>query len=198
MIIHSIFSSFVMTDYLDFIDNKNLTEYAYELKEKDQGVIKSNFLGWQSDILQDPNGQISVLVDTILSRINSTKNDLGFLENSEVYLNNIWININPKGSFNRPHIHPNATFSGVYYVRCKKNSGNLVFRHPSVAQQILLKEETVDEYVGFNAATWTVIPEEGRLLIFPSWLEHYVEPNQDDEDRISIAINADIIRIDKE
>jgi len=198
MIVSKMFSSFVISDKLTFIDNKDLEKYAYDLKKKDKGVVKSNFLGWQSDILQTPNDQVSMLAATILDRINLVKKDLGFLENTEVYLNNLWININPKASFNRPHLHPFATFSGVYYVRCNSTSGDLVFKHPSVAQQYSLKEETVNEYNDLNASTWAIIPEESKLIIFPSWLEHYVEPNTNDEDRISIAFNADIRRIDEE
>jgi hypothetical protein len=104
------FSSFVISDKLTFIDNKDLEKYAYDLKKKDKGVVKSNFLGWQSDILQTPNDQVSMLAATILDRINLVKKDLGFLENTEVYLNNLWININQKASFNRPHLHPHASF----------------------------------------------------------------------------------------
>jgi uncharacterized protein (TIGR02466 family) len=197
MIVSTIFSSFVITDKLTFIDNKDLEEYAYSLKKQDKGVVKSNFLGWQSDILQTPNDQVSMLAITILNRINLIKKDLGFLEKTDVYLNNLWININQKASFNRPHLHPHATFSGVYYVKCNSNSGDLVFKHPAVAQQYSLKEETVDKYNDFNASTWAIVPEESKLIIFPSWLEHYVEPNPKDEDRISIAFNADIKVIEK-
>ena len=35
---------------------------------------------------------------------------------------------------------------------------------------------------------------EGDLLIFPSYLPHYVEPNKSDEDRIVISFNIDIIK----
>ena len=31
-------------------------------------------------------------------------------------LGNMWANINPPGGMNMPHIHPNALFSGVYYI----------------------------------------------------------------------------------
>jgi len=33
-------------------------------------------------------------------------------------------------------------------------------------------------------------PVAGTMLIFPSFLKHWVYPNQDDEERVSIAFNA--------
>ena len=194
MKINTIFSSFLATDFLTTIDNEELKRYAFELKEKDKGVIKSNFLGWQSDILQIPNDQISALVNCILERADKLKLELKFKKESYVFLNNLWININPTSSFNRPHIHPDAIFSGVYYVDCNDDSGKIVFKHPSDAQQFSLREELLEEFTDFNAASWSVLPEVGKLVIFPSWLEHYVEPNVSDKERISIAFNIDIGR----
>ena len=44
---------------------------------------------------------------------------------SEPVLGNMWANINPPGGMNRAHQHPNSLWSGVYYVKAPKNSGNL-------------------------------------------------------------------------
>jgi uncharacterized protein (TIGR02466 family) len=35
-------------------------------------------------------------------------------------------------------------------------------------------------------------PEEGRMYVFPSWLEHGVEPNQSERDRISLSFNVQV------
>ena len=40
-------------------------------------------------------------------------------------MGNMWANINPPGGYNRPHVHPNSHFSGVYYIKAPKNSGKL-------------------------------------------------------------------------
>ena len=37
-------------------------------------------------------------------------------------------------------------------------------------------------------------PKEGSMLVFPSYLEHMVKPNESDEDRISVSFNLDIIK----
>ena len=33
-------------------------------------------------------------------------------------------------------------------------------------------------------------PDAGLLVLFPSWMEHFVEPHDNDEPRISISFNA--------
>ena len=48
----------------------------------------------------------------------------------EPIIGNMWANINPPGGYNRPHIHPNSHFSGVYYIKATKDSGEIVFNDP--------------------------------------------------------------------
>ena len=51
-------------------------------------------------------------------------------------------------------------------------------RHPN---------EMVNFYLGSDSAS--INPQEGLLVLFPSYIEHFVEPNQSSEDRISISFN---------
>lgn len=193
--ISKMFSAFLLKEELTVMDNADLEKYGYEIKNKETGVVKSNYHAWQSDVLTAPSQQINLLINNILERLNASKSILGFREDTHIYMNNIWMNINPKASFNRPHIHADSTFSGVYYVKCNDKSGNLCFKHPSMAHQFIIKEETVDQYTDDLASHWTIYPKAGTLVIFPAWLEHYVEPNTSDEDRISIAFNVAIDKI---
>jgi len=50
-----------------------------------------------------------------------------------------------------------------------------------------ITEETV-----FTANEARMLPEEGRMYVFPSWLEHGVEVNRSDQDRVSISFNVHI------
>jgi uncharacterized protein (TIGR02466 family) len=195
MNIENIFTSFIATDFLTSINNDELKEYAFALQATDKGVIKSNFLGWQSDIVTTPNQQLTKLATSILERVEAAKKPFGFREDTTLYLSNLWININPTNGFNRPHLHPGSIFSGVYYVDCTPDSGKLVFKHPSIGQLYSLEENMLADFTHFNAGTWSVLPEVGKLVIFPAWLEHYVEPNTSTEERISIAFNINIRKV---
>jgi uncharacterized protein (TIGR02466 family) len=70
-----------------------------------------------------------------------------------------------------------------------------VFKHPAIAQQYALQEETLSTFTEYNASIWSILPEAGKLIIFPAWLEHYVEPNTSTEERISIAFNINIKKV---
>ena len=89
-----------------------------------------------------------------------------------------------------PHSHPCSVFSGSFYVKVPKDSGSIVFRHPiSNLMDSYWINDTVN-FTEFTSCTWKFTPNENDLLIFPSWLEHYVEPNMNKkEERISIAFN---------
>ena len=41
----------------------------------------------------------------------------------------------------------------------------------------------------YTSSIWEILPEEGKLLLFPSWLDHEVDQNLSQEKRISISFN---------
>lgn len=186
------FPSFLITENLTNIDNNDLARYAVEYQKNFPGVVKSNYGGWQSDRLEVHNDNVGILVDEIIKICNDHKKDFCIKSAGNFFVSNIWLNINGKGTFNRPHIHSECLFSGVYYVKCQEDSGNVILLNPSKLQQYHVKEEYVESFDGILASTWSVDAEIGKLLIFPAWLEHYVEPNRSDEDRISIAFNINL------
>ena len=105
---------------------------------------------------------------------------------------NYWININGKGAYNVKHRHPQAHFSGVYYVQCPEHSGEIIFENPhgftAFDELSCYKEEFMQQMTQHKSIS--VYPTEGLLLIFPAHLEHMVATNNSDEDRISIGFNC--------
>ena len=107
----------------------------------------------------------------------------------EPVLGNMWANINPPGGMNRAHQHPNSLWSGVYYIKAPKNSGNLKIDDPrSVAcmSRPKQKEGQVPERL-FRETHYE--PVAGRCIMFPSWLMHCVDPNESNDIRISVSFN---------
>lgn len=193
MKIETFFTSFLAYTNLDNINNQKLIAYGYELKDLSVGTINSNVGAWQSDSLDLINYEVAKLADTIKEHVEKVA-ECWKLKNDKTYvsIDNLWININPKCGFNRPHVHPGATFSGVYYVKCKTNGSGIVFQHPATNFQYHINPDTLIEYNEFVSATARYTPNEGDLYIFPAYLVHYVEPNRSNDDRISIAFNASI------
>ena len=105
----------------------------------------------------------------------------------DLEITNCWANSNAMGQSHEIHTHPNNLLSGVYYVRAPANGGDIVFHDPR--QQAIVLIPTVTERTPFNASKHKIPPEEGRLLVFPSWFQHNVETNESDAERTSISFN---------
>ena len=103
----------------------------------------------------------------------------------ELSITGCWANVQRRNSTFRMHSHPNNFLSGVYYVRAPKDSGCLVFRKRVLGEIVPLFKVANP----LNEVTHARQPEEGMMLLFPSWLEHSVERNKSDALRISISFN---------
>jgi uncharacterized protein (TIGR02466 family) len=98
-----------------------------------------------------------------------------------------WANINPPGHSHAIHTHPNNFLSGVYYAKAPEGSGEIEFFDPR--QQALVLQPRVTAQTPHNSWKHQVTPQEGRLLIFNSWLQHQVQENLSKENRVSISFN---------
>ena len=175
--------------YLEMIeqDIKPLIDYAYELKEKSPGRQSTNVDAWQSNDLIS-----SIVLEPFIKKFEDVCNELHQdmqLQHKQL-IDNVWININPKGGFNKPHVHSDNVFSGVFYLQCDSNSGELVFTHPAVNHVYHFNDYTVEKYNNMNSGQFKSPPQERKLIVFPSYATHYVEPNRSDNDRISLAFNT--------
>jgi uncharacterized protein (TIGR02466 family) len=190
MNIDFLFPQFVYNNILK-CDFQNLRNYCYELRKKSEGVHMSNVGGWQSSGFMDEN----VFFHQIEDDINFVKKTLQ-LTHLKLFLQNCWFNINYKNNYNRQHVHPGSFLSGVLYMKVPKNSGNIVFLDHSFNIRTSYEENfRIQNELPLNnvfSKEWKYTPTENLLLIFPSWLEHYVEPNMSDEERISIAFNIGV------
>jgi uncharacterized protein (TIGR02466 family) len=95
-----------------------------------------------------------------------------------------------RGDYFTPHTHPDAAWSGVLYVDAgdsgEAHGGLLAFRDPRGGAGMV--EAPTNRFDG--AGTVHHVPRTGELVVFPSWLVHWVVPYQSDRPRISIAFNA--------
>ena len=165
----------------------NLIDYVYKLKEKDpEGYTISNRNGWQSRgfDLSDMN---DLLHGTILQGLSS----FSAIKNTTKMRASAWININSPGSYNVKHTHPNSHLSGVMWIKAPKDSGNIVFDNPNGHQthtEINSYNQEFKDQFFVHHAYW-LPPIEGRMIIFPSHLQHAVNEKKSNEDRISVSFN---------
>ena len=100
---------------------------------------------------------------------------------------NYWVNINYQHSYNNVHTHPGCWYSGVFYLKVPDET-----RGSGVLQFLSGQSKHMSDFTHCSrrdADNFVVDPVEGDLFLFPSAMLHYVEPNEVDFDRISIAFN---------
>ena len=97
-----------------------------------------------------------------------------------------WVNRAKKGDTHRIHHHPNSVISGVFYVYSEENSPHIQFYRPDVLPY-QFNHNGVNEY---TSDSYHQPPQMGVLLLFPSYLTHFVEQNKEETDRLSISFNT--------
>jgi len=169
--------------------NRELYRLAQDLRKADPaGVTKTNIKGWQSPNNIQNLPQFSAINLRILQVCQRIAESQHFRPNT-VLQHQAWVNISPPGASNQVHYHPNCHFSGVYYVSLDRQScGSIYFRDPRVASRMMTYP--VERLTEFTASELRMPPEEGRMYVFPGWLEHGVDENLSNRDRISISFNV--------
>ena len=86
--------------------------------------------------------------------------------------NEYWFNMARPGESTGVHNHKDeSTISGVYYLQVPPDSSDLYF-------------------LPVDAVEFSVKAVVGRMILFPSHLDHYVTENRSNEPRISLAFNC--------
>jgi uncharacterized protein (TIGR02466 family) len=169
--------------------NTQLLGQARALRSRNPaGVANTNIKGWQSpNTLQDMADfqDINLRILQVCQRIAESQN----FKPNVILQSQVWLNISPPGASNQIHFHPNCHFSGVYYVSLDApECGSIFFRDPRVASRMMTYP--VEKATEFTASELRMRPEEGRMYVFPGWLEHGVEENLSNRDRVSISFNV--------
>lgn len=165
------------------IVDKESIDYCINLKTTTDGRQVSNYGGFQSHDLDFFNiKEFSVISKQLNNIINDVQKTID--NNIEFIRTDFWVNVNQKGSFNSRHYHPSSSLSGVVYLQVNDDTGTIVFESDSIMQHYPLSTNSPL----FKGRT-EYKPIVGSVIIFPSWIPHYVNENNSDMDRISIAFN---------
>lgn len=149
--------------------------------------------GWQSnrDLFrraEPAHSKLALAINRIVGHAIEGLWPPGALDDTALAANG-WVNVNPPGGYNSPHIHPDALLSGTYYVSVPAGAnpvgGAIEFNvpHPTLKLSNVLVTPMLAERV-------RVVPEPGLVLLFPGTLTHWVHPNDSQEERISVSFNA--------
>jgi len=103
-----------------------------------------------------------------------------------------WANINRKYSYHEAHHHCPNIWSGVYYVQAQENDATISFINSNILNSSWPYNAKKLYNNDLNSSQTTCKTQTGMLLIFPSYLQHKVDQQMSDGERISIAFNMDL------
>ena len=186
MIKEGFFPTIIYAD--DFKLNTNdLAQNIINWAKEDKGLTKTNVNGWHSTTDMQNKSEYKPLVDELFKMVHKVFEE-ECLDKQPV-LGNMWANINPSGGYNKPHVHPNSLFSGVYYVKTPPNCGRLICQDPRPGIQTVMPTRKSVEIPKYLWRDVHLQPQENKVVMFPGWLWHSVEPNQSKDIRISVSFN---------
>lgn len=177
--------------------NVELERAILARREAGEGNRMSNIGGWQSlpDLLDWPEPAIKLLAAEVDRSVQQIMTLPALIERRPpperlTYQAFGWANVNRSGDYNAMHMHPNNHWAVVYYVAIGVPSpdtpmnGRIELQDPRSAAVFARPP-------GFNSGCPMIIgPQPGLMILFPSWIEHWVHPFHGEGNRISIAINV--------
>jgi uncharacterized protein (TIGR02466 family) len=172
-------------DNLDFLQSIKIEV----LKILQQGEVVGDELCLTTPDDLHNRAAFSELKDIILTEVKLIFENIGLVYD-DIYISCMWANISKSKNRHALHLHANSYFSGVLYLDAPASPGNIGFKDPRAASEML----SFDYKPGsiFKERTIEIEPKTGRMLVFPSWLYHGTKSGNfnDDENRISLSFNV--------
>ena len=106
---------------------------------------------------------------------------------TDIEVTGCWANVMAVGASHHMHSHPNNYLSGVYYVRAPPGANTINFHDQRLQANII--RPPITQLSARNTDQVVVEVTDGTLLLFPSYMQHSVDPNDSSELRISISFN---------
>ncbi len=172
--------------------NAELASIILERERTTPSAAKSNKGGWQSqvDFFKWGGSAVSTLSRYLASAVEAATRQLPLVAPKlQIRFDLIaWAAVNRTGHYNTSHVHPMATWSGVYYVDAGDEPLNgfgaaLELEHPIQAM-------VMNFFPGLLPSTLCVRPQAGLVVLFPSSLVHNVRMYEGQRPRICVPFNA--------
>lgn len=175
--------------------NPDLRRVILEQEAANPGNSRSNVGGWHSkdDLLNWPHPAFAVLKQNFEAAVRNMMAAIAGGKPFDIVMElNSWANVSRHGSYHQPHSHARNHWSGVYYVDAGHpdpkwpKSGQIELQDPRE------RAEMAATPLNPFGRTVAVPAQAGTMVVFPSWLIHWVNPYYGEGERISIAFNARI------
>ena len=153
---------------------KNLKDICLKRNPGIDDWVDYDFYNWDEPEVKELNDIQVELVKEYMTIYN-------VVETSDIFNFKGWVNIRSDKSWHRPHNHAGAQLILNTYVGVPEGT-SVTFMDPNPAIASTSQDGTYHK----------IKPEEGTMILTPSWWLHWTEPTFKKENRISISSNVTI------
>lgn len=190
MKIHSLFPTPVYENNLPRHFTKQEIEYALECQKfytlNEGNTTSCNNYVLEEDPMSDIKNFILFCLREYMNEIITPHFDV------DIRITQSWFNYTNPGQFHHKHTHPNSFVSGVFYFNADPNKDKIRFYNSKGSYTYNLDIPTDHPSDYYSESTW-LNNKPGKLVIFPSKLEHSVSVTESHDTRISLAFNTFLI-----
>jgi uncharacterized protein (TIGR02466 family) len=165
----------ISSEQIEFINNLKM------VKNRDN-YISENLYIFEEPILKSIADVVQEVLDTYASKV------LGIPQ--KIYVTQSWSLMNQSNVGMHSHAHSNSLVSGsLYYTDLPEPVSRVIFDRHVMYQRLELAPD-VDKANLYNTPTNVITPKSKEVLLFPSDINHAIEPNDSTEPRRAIAFNC--------
>lgn len=184
--------------------NRRLVQLCLDKEKTAAGLTRSNVGSWhsKSELFKWQDPAITVFASLVQDFVHGYVAERLAREPAmfrSVFQIEGWANVSRAGDYAKPHVHPSSNFALVYYPDAgdaeppapgeKRTSGVLELLDPRGRPEMF-------QTPGVSPAdTLSIAPRTGLMLLFPSWLYHFVNPYKGTRPRISLACNVTVAEV---
>ena len=139
--------------------------------------------------------ELQELKDKVMEHVNFFVYDfLDAEHNMEFGLENSWLNVNGPGDYTDMHYHGNSLICGCLYIDVNEKSGSFIVAKDKeytnlFNQTVRVDFKQSDKLSIYTSSIFPVQPKNHDILLWPNHLNHGVNPNESNANRISLAFN---------
>ncbi len=174
---------YFVTNIADAISDKQVDFIkSVKMQQNQQNFISDELYLFNRPELKSIKKAVGDALSTFATEVMGIKDALDVTQS--------WALMNPPGVGMHGHTHSNSMVSGsLYYAPMPDPPGNMVFERNNGYKQIELMVEEGRGNV-YNTPRNAIVPKQGDLVLFSSSIIHFVEVNQSDQNRYSMAFNS--------
>ena len=170
----------------------------HQATNRNSGVattIKSGLYESDFDFLTDPDPAVAALLEWgrgCVFQAAKTANQDRWPAGARIGINvhESWCHITSTGGYHDMHIHPNSSWSAIYYVSIGESSVDT----RSGINRFYSPWNVAYSDIGMRYASETssidIPPTDGSLIVFPSWLPHAATTYAGTQPRVIVAFNC--------